>query len=905
MLLAPDAEAVRLLLSSIRDYAIFLLDTDGRVLSWNAGAAALYGYDADEVAGVNFARFYPPESVQRDWPQHSLAVADMQGRFEDDGWQLRKDGSRLWALSVITALRDSDGKLRSFVNVTRDLTEVRRQQEALRQSEERLRSLVEGARDYAIFTLDPDGNVTSWNAGARQVTGYEPIEVIGSHLSRFYPPEAIEQGLPQQVLAAASMQGRFEEEGWRVHKDGSRIWVNSITTALRDSGGKLRGFARVTRDLTERRRQEEALRQSEERLRSLVEGALDYAIFTLDPDGNVTSWNAGARQLGGYEPGEVIGSHISRFYPPEAIERGLPQQELALANAQGRFEDEGWRVRKDGSRVWVNSVTTALRDSGGKLRGFARVTRDRTDVRRKEEALRQSEERFRSLVEAVRDYAIFTLDADGYVTSWNAGARLIKGYEPDEIIGAHFSRFYPPAAVERQWPQHELAVASVRGHFEDEGWRVRKDGSRFWANVVITAMRRSSGAVLGYSKITRDLTERHRREEAMSQRQERLRQNSKALEQTVRQMREFVAELSHELRGPLAPIRSAASRMAREDLSPTVERLRQTIDRQSGLLGRVLDDLLDMNRIERARYSIELELVQLTDVLSRSIEACRPLIEAHGHALQTQWPAQSVVLRGDGTRLTRAFINLLNNAASYTPDGGQISVLMETTSTDVTVRVKDTGKGIAPDALARIFDPFTRLAPPDGHAQAGPGLGLALVLRIVELHGGTVVARSEGVGFGSEFVVTLPLIKDATRSVDVRGDGRRSARAVRILCVDDNPDVANTLAKLLEAMGHETQTAHEAGVALRAARIFRPEVVLVDIDTAGMNGYELAKRLLEQQREAPPMLVALTAWARTGDQKRAQDAGFQRYLLKPVTREAVEGVLAILTPFGARDSSSK
>jgi CheY-like chemotaxis protein len=246
------------------------------------------------------------------------------------------------------------------------------------------------------------------------------------------------------------------------------------------------------------------------------------------------------------------------------------------------------------------------------------------------------------------------------------------------------------------------------------------------------------------------------------------------------------------------------------------------------------------------------------------------------------------------------FTNLLNNAANYTDDGGQISVLVEATD-NATVRIRDTGKGIPPGSLGSIFEPFTRLSPGDGQTHKHLGLGLSVVRRIVELHDGTVEARSEGVGRGTEFVVTLPLTKDALRS-EVREDEPGSARAARILCVDEGPEAGNTLVRLLEAMGHDVQTAHDAATALSTALTFRPEIVLLDIDAIGIGGHELAGRLLEQQRDPRPMLVALTAWAQESDQHRAHDAGFQRYLLKPVTREAMEGVLAALTPVATRDT---
>jgi PAS domain S-box-containing protein len=636
----------------------------------------------------------------------------------------------------------------------------------------------------------------------------------------------------------------------------------------------------------------------------LVSSVRDYAIFLLDADGHIVSWNAGAAALFGYGAEEVGGEHFSRFYPEEMQRRRWPQHELRSAAAEGRFEDEGWRVRKDGTCFWANSVITSLRDSSGELRGFAKVTRDLTERRRHELALQHSEERFRSLVEGVRDYAIFILDPEGIVTSWNAGARKIKGYESDEIIGSHFSRFYTPEAIQRGWPQHELEVANEQGHFEDEGWRVRKDGSLFWANVVITALRNASGTVVGYSKITRDRTERHKREESLIQHEERLRKHGEALELTVQRMRDFLATASHELRNSLVPIHLAASLMAKRDLDPPIEHLRQTIDRQSSRLGRIVEDLLDLNRVERGILSIEREQVLLANVLSDAIEASRPLIEARAHALQTQWQKKPVKLLGDGQRLTQVFINLLNNAARYTPVGGHISVLVETTRADVTVFVADTGKGIAPEMLERIFDPFTQLAPRDSDAQGGLGLGLALVRRIVELHGGNVQARSAGIGHGSEFVVTLPFRKPAAHPArEIRKKGQDRGGALRVLCVDDNRDVANSIARMLDTMGHKAEVAYDGAAALLAAHTLRPEIVLLDIDMPGMNGYEVARMLREQQDDPPPKFVALTGWGRESDKQRVQDAGFHRYVVKPVTPEALEGLLAGFAPKGTDGAS--
>ena len=253
--------------------------------------------------------------------------------------------------------------------------------------------------------------------------------------------------------------------------------------------------------------------EGEDRFRLLVQSVKDYAIFLLDPEGRIASWNEGAERIKGYRAEEIIGRHFSVFYPLEAIETEFPQYELKVAAATGRFEDEGWRIRKDGSRFWANVVITALRDQSGELVGFAKVTRDLTERREAENQLRESEERFRMLVQSVKDYAIFMLDPEGRVASWNEGAARIKGYSADEILGKHFSIFYLPEAVATAFPQHELEVATATGRFEDEGWRVRKDGSRFWANVVITAVHDEAGKLIGFAKVTRDLTARRAAEE--------------------------------------------------------------------------------------------------------------------------------------------------------------------------------------------------------------------------------------------------------------------------------------------------------------------------------------------------------------------------------------------------------
>ncbi|HEV3486465.1 MAG TPA: PAS domain S-box protein, partial [Vicinamibacterales bacterium] len=346
--------------------------------------------------------------------------------------------------------------------------------------------LVDAVQDYAIFFLDREGIIRSWNRGASRIMGYDEREAVGRHFSMFYPPEDAQK--PQRELDTALRDGRVEDEGWRVRKDGRRFWANTVISIMRDRGGTVCGFAKVTRDMTERREAEEAIRQREEIIHLLVSSVRDYAIFMLDTDGYITTWNMGAQRIKGYAPEEIIGQHFSRFYTEEDRQNQKPRRMLENAQAYGSVEDEGWRVRKDGTRFWADVVITAVYDEHRELRGFAKVTRDLTERREAEERIRETSEIFQLLVSSVRDYAIFMLDPDGNVATWNSGAQQIKGYAPHEVIGRHFSTFYPEEDVRAGKPEMELQLARAQGSVEDEGWRVRKDGSRFWANVVITAV---------------------------------------------------------------------------------------------------------------------------------------------------------------------------------------------------------------------------------------------------------------------------------------------------------------------------------------------------------------------------------------------------------------------------------
>jgi len=743
---------------------------------------------------------------------------------------------------------------------------------------ERYRDLVNSIQDYAVFMLDPAGHIVSWNAGAQLVKGYTAAEILGSHFRRFYPQEAIAHGLPEHQLEVAASSGRLEDEGWRLRQDGSAFWANVVISRMINADGEVIGFSTVARDLTERRKQELAMRESEERFRLLVSGVRDYAIFMLDPKGIVATWNAGAEYIKGYSAEDIIGSHFSRFYPPDAIQRHLPETELHGATMQGRFEDEGWRLRKDGSRFWANVIITAVRNASGHLIGFSKITRDLTERRRHEEDLRQSEERFRLLVEGVNDYAIMMLNEQGFVTSWNAGAERIKGYKAQEVIGKHISHFYPAEDIRVNKPWEELTIARSKGRVEVEGWRVRKDGTLFWASTVVTALRDSDGRACGFAKVTQDLTKRR---------------HAEALADTAQRMHEFIAMLAHELRNPLAPIRNAVALMGRKGLQDaTLEAMRQTIDRQSIQLTRLLDELLDVNRIARGQFTIEHDPVDMREVISRAIESSRPLLDARRHSLTVELPDQPVTVLGDAVRLTQAIVNILNNAAKYTADGGSIAVTLCVRGTEVQVSVRDSGKGIERDMLEKVFDLFVQIDPTAKDALGGLGVGLALVRRVVELHGGSVHARSEGSGRGTEFITRLPLSIQELRIVRAPSSRPEPAlRQLRIMVVDDNKDAADTFNLLLQSLGQVVCVVYDGASALSVAKTFQPDVVLLDIGMPQMSGYEVARAFPANDTGTKPILIAITGWGQESDRERAQAAGFRYHFIKPMSEPVLRSVL--------------
>ena len=630
--------------------------------------------------------------------------------------------------------------------------------------------------------------------------------------------------------------------------------------------------------------------------RLLIESVSDYAIFMLDPEGRVVTWNPGAERIQGYKAGEIVGQHFSRFYVPVDIEAGKPELELKTAREFGRLEDEGYRVRKDGSLFWANSVVTALRDAQGRLRGFAKVTKDMTArreaenrAREMEEQLRRSEERARLLVESVTDYAIYMLDPEGYVTTWNVGAERMKGFQAHEVIGRHFAVFFPDEDVRLGKPGRELSLALSTGHFEEEGVRIRRNGSRFWARVVLTPMRGPGGELLGFAKVTRDLTER-----------ETARTVEVALrraEETNRVKDEFLATVSHELRTPLTAILGWAAVIRQKKVDEQLLKATDAIHRNAVAQAKIIEDILDVSRIITGKLRLDAKRVDLVAIVSEALDTVRTSASAKSITLEFSPPDEPLLLVGDSERLRQIVWNLLSNAVKFTPVCGRVRVVLERDGSSIALAVADTGRGIEPEFLPYVFDRFQQADASTTRRHGGLGLGLAIVRHLVELHGGDVRVESAGTDQGSVFRVTLPVRATLPQAEPADAHAPATApeatphservdalKGVRVLVVDDDRDARSLLHDVFTGVGASVETASSARAAFTAFRTFKPDLLVSDIGMPDEDGYSLIRRIraLPASEGSTVPAIALSAYVRRDDQSKALRAGFTAHVGKPV-----------------------
>jgi len=933
--------------------ATIFLDHDLRITKFTPAATALFRLiDADVGRPIgDFAPRFEGHDLVADAQQviKSLLPLDRQVRGAN--------GTATWFQVRILPYRTTDGRVAGVVVTYVDVSELKRAERALRESEERFRMLVEGVEDYAVFMLAADGTVTSWNSGAQRLKGYAAEEILGQHLSRFYPPEDVRAGKPQKELEIAAANGRLEDEGWRVRKDGSRFWANVVITPLRDRAGNLRGFAKVTRDITERKRAEEALDRERSLLASVMQ-ATDVMLVYLDADFNFAWVNAAYADGCKMRPEEMVGKNHFVLYPHaenEAIFRRVRDTGEPAFHKDKPFEFPDQPER--GVTYWDWSLMP-VKEASGKVQGLVFSLRETTKYKRAELALRASEERARrQLAEQKRAEEDLRRSREGLSRLAEASLRVMRETDLEamfqavsaaalELMGARVvvsghgyvsGQFViggaarapgmpdcPPGKlfliekggvymelVEGAADTIRLTDAEMRAHPRWWGLPEGHVPMRGLLGVrLVDPEGRTNGMILVSDKEQGDFTAE---DESLLRQLATLASLASqhvaariALEEADKSKNQFLAMLSHELRNPLAPIRNSLYVLDRAAPGgEQAQRAQSVIDRQVTHLARLVDDLLDVTRISRGKIQLQKELIDFADVVRRAVDDHRSFFTENRLELLVTIPDAPLWIYGDRTRIAQVIGNLLQNSAKFAEPGGEATVSVECNLDlrQAVLRVRDTGTGIAPDMLPRIFEPFTQADTTLDRSKGGLGLGLALVKGLVEMHGGTVSVESEGVGKGAEFTVRLPLESGVAPTAERTGGARQNGSARRVLVIEDNVDAADSLREVLELEGHTVEVAYSGADGIETARAFRPEVVLCDIGLPGMDGYEVTKAMRADEALRSTFLVALSGYALSEDLAKAKEAGFDRHLAKPPSLEKLTEILASAPSIGSTSPS--
>jgi PAS domain S-box-containing protein len=912
---ARQAE-LQVTLRSIGD-AVLATDTAGRVVFMNPVAEALTGWTEAEARGKPLPEiFVIVDEGTRLTAEDPAARALREGRpvgLANHTILISRSGVEHPIDDSAAPIRGEGGEVLGVVLVFRDIAERKR----AAQSQSALAAIVESSGD-AIIGKTLDGRITSWNHGAERLYGYQAAEVLGKPVALLIPPG--EPDLYQATVTRLKLGGPTEQyETTRVRKDGERIEVSVTVSPIQAGAGTLVGASIIARDVTDRKRAERALRDSQERLRLALSGG-SMGTWTRELDAsNRVEWSPELEAIYGLEPGEFSGSEeeFFQFIHPEDRER-VGRAVLEAIEKRSDYEVEFRFSPKGGGLHWMIGRGRAIYDAEGRPVRIGGVGVDITARKLAEQALRFLADASTAL-SALGDPKVTLGEVARQAVGFFADAclvDLVSENGPIERIVSVHSDPAKEALLERIQERFPLS-------WEDPSGSVRVLGSgrsRIIPDVSLAQMRRlardpehlkmirelNPRSVICVPMVTRErvvgalsfgITESSRRFSAaeVAMAEDLARRAATALEnarlygearEADRRQDEFLAMLSHELRNPLAPIRNALQLLGLRRGDPEVlDRAHAMMERQVDQLVRLVDDLLDVSRITQGKIRLQKERLELAPVVAHAVESCQSLIEARGHRIRVSLPEAPIVLDADPARLEQVLTNLLNNAAKYTEEGGSIELVAQVEAESVVLRIRDTGIGIAPEILPRVFDLFAQATPTLARSQGGLGIGLTLVRRLVEMHGGRVEAHSEGVGRGSEFVVFLPLgtespvVEAAVPSAAGSAPGRRPRR---VLVVDDNADSAESLILLTGMWGHETRLAHDGPGAVALASEFKPEIVLLDIGLPGMTGYDVARHLRAIPGLEGAFLVAMTGYGQEEDRRRSTAAGIDLHLVKPV-----------------------
>ena len=789
-----------------------------------------------------------------------------------------------------------------------------------RERDELFRRLIEDIHEYAIYTLDPDGHVMSWNLGAERIKGWTAEEVIGKHCRMFFGEEDRRSGKVEKELTVAAESGRSEDEYWSIRKDGGRFYAHVFITALHDENGKLRGFTKVVRDVTERR-------ESEERYRNLFEYANDI-VYTQDLQGNFTSLNRAGELITGYMREEVMGMNMAVLLSPEDLE--LARQRIARKLQDGIPTRYELTIQTKYGRMVMLEVNTRLIYREGKPAGVMGIARDITERKRAEDAQRFLAEAT-SVVASSLEYettlASVARMAVPNIADWCAVDVLeddesikrlaVAHVDPSKVEWAHeLQRRYPPETNSEVGVPNVLRTGKseiypditdamlVAAAVDDEHLQIMREIGFTSAMIVplvahghtlgaITFISTESGRHYGADDLA--FAENLAGRAALAIDNARL---YRAARQANRLKDEFLATLSHELRTPLTSILGwahllRAGQLDQESAASALE----TIERNARSQAQLIDDLLDVSRIITGKLRLDIKQVDPGALIEAAIEAVRPAADAKSVRIQQVMDAQRVTVTGDAARLQQVIWNLLSNAIKFTPTGGRTQVRLEYKESNIEIAVSDTGVGIRPEFLPHVFDRFRQADQTTTRQYGGLGLGLAIARHIVELHGGTVHAESLGPGQGATFTVRLPVVASAygkerraappspiTRGTILALECPEKLDGLKILVVDDEADTRELLKIALGRCGAEVMAVGSAQEALDALKVMKPQLLISDIGMPDEDGYELIRkvRALPSEQGGKIPAVALTAYARAEDRLRALRSGYQMHVAKPV-----------------------
>jgi PAS domain S-box-containing protein len=917
--LRTSETSLRGILDNLQD-AYFRADLSGRFSVVSPSAAPMYGYDsAEEMIGL------PAETLYAN-PLDRIAVLDAtrrSGRVVDHvALSRRKDGTTFWVSMNVQLWRDATGQIAGSEGVVRDISERKKAEEALRESEALLRAVTDNSPD-AIYVKDPQSRWLMANPAVLRIVGKSAEQALGRTDLELYADPLIGRAIlenDRRVLQSGE-SAAFEELADT--PDGRRMFL-SIKAPRRDPEGHITGIIGISHDVTEHRRRAQALRRAKEDWERTFDSIPDL-IAILDERHRITRVNRAMARRMGHQPEECVG------LPCYMAIHGLdaPPEYCPHVQTLGDGKEHTAEIHEDRLGGDFILTTTPLPGADGRLVGSVHVARNITERRRVERLytvlsrvgeaivrIHDEQALYEEVCRIIAEEGQFPLVWIGLVRGDEVAPVASSGPASDYLgeikVNVHGALGRGPTGtcVREDRPvvndDFETNVTTVP-------WRdpARRHAFRASAAFPLRRGAQAVGALTLYTARPGGFDAEHvRLLEALSadlsyaldaMQQERLRDAAEtALRESERTLRdedrrkdEFIATLSHELRNPLAPIRYALPVIRGESLGGPAARAVAVIDRQLDQLTRLLDDLLDMARITSGRIELRRERIALASVVNRAVEAALPVIRAAGHRLNVTETDASIWIDADATRMAQVVVNLLDNAAKYTPGGGQIRLEASREDSQAVIRVRDTGIGIPPDMLGELFIMFRRLRQP-GSAEGGLGIGLALSRRLVEMHGGSIEANSPGAGQGTEFVVRLPVAEPErhARVSNTAGQPATATARLKVLVVDDNADLVEMLALAVEGLGHEVRRAYDGSTAIAAALSYRPQVVLLDLGLPGVSGLDVAREFRQHPETAKARLVALTGWGQAEDLRQTNEAGFDYHLTKPGDLQTLEQLLA-------------